>query len=230
MKKTTFWLFLIFVFSSAIQAEDLAFVQFIKGKVIAIKDGNKRKLKKNDIITEGETIKTNDESHLVIFFKGSEIHVMPESSLVLKSLPEKNKKSSMELLKGFSWFKLVNLGKGSFDVATPVSIAGVRGTSFSVIYEEDEKRAMNCICHGSVKVSPANGKAELIKAGNGSVISEDLKLHKINYKGLILKKESLPAFAKELEAAPILKNCLSCHIPKGWTPKKEEQPSFDYPM
>ena len=38
-----------------------------------------------------------------------------------------------------------------------------------------------------------------------------------SYKNLIVKKESMPEFEAKVKENPMLKTCLSCHTPKGWT-------------
>lgn len=232
--KIFFFIVGVLFFVNGLLAEDKAIVAFVNGKVYAEKEGSKRRLKKDDLIVAGETIRTKEDSRATIIYEGNEIKLMAESKLLIKSLPAKDKNATIELINGFSWYKLVNLGKGSFQVITPVSVAGVRGTEFAVMYEKDKKTAMNCVCHGKVNVTPNQGTNNIVNAGTGSVISpmsknsKEMSFKKTIYKDMILKLESLPAFAKDIEASPILKNCLSCHIPKGWKPKEDVQPSLDY--
>ena len=78
---------------------------------------------------------------------------------------------------------------------------------------------MHCVCEGKVEVASneTGAKSKLVEKGNGSSLkkgSGDIDMS--SYKNLIVKKEAMPEFETKIKEAPILKNCLSCHTPKGW--------------
>ena len=54
--------------------------------------------------------------------------------------------------------------------------------------------------------------------GNGSSFKEgSADIAMSSYKNLIVKKDAMPEFESKVKESPMLKNCLSCHVPKGWT-------------
>jgi hypothetical protein len=61
---------------------------------------------------------------------------------------------------------------GGFKVATPVAVAGLRGTSFRLTVDEDKKVLTSEVLEGAVAVD-SKGKEVLVKAGTGNVTNAD---------------------------------------------------------
>lgn len=209
------------VFSVYGQTSDKAVAGFVAGKVsikTASGDGKWKQLKKDDSVSEGDTIMTGNASKTTITYNGSEFRINPNTTFVMSSFPGKEN-GKVEVKSGFAWLKLVNLSGKPFIADTPISTAGVRGTAFAVMYEKKDRMAMNCICEGKVEVTNTGeeGKSKTIEKGTGSAITEGKPdVDTTSYKGEIEKKEALPAFEAKVKKFPILANCLSCHEPKGW--------------
>ena len=199
-----------------------ASVNFLIGKVsYKTNDSNAtwKPLKKGDKIGEGDTISTGNGSTATINYKNSEIKISPNTTIQVKSLYAKGKDGSVEVKNGMAWFKLEKLEGQKFQTVTPTATAGVRGTAFATLYDEKTKSSMNCICDGKVEVASTEkgAKSKIIEKGSGSSFqSGDTKIDLTSYKNDIVKKESNPSFQKKIDDSPLLKNCLSCHTPKGW--------------
>ncbi|MDX1957968.1 MAG: FecR family protein [Leptospiraceae bacterium] len=224
--KNSFQKFIItfaFLTISSIFSDDAAKVSFVVGKVSARSTSDSKaawkQLKKDDLVNSGETIMTGNGSQVTLLYNGSEFKVAPNSTLVVKSLHNKDKDGEVEVSSGFAWFKLEKLGKKTFKATTPATTAGVRGTAFAALYDEKTKTAMNCICDGKVEVA-GSAKSTMVSRGSGSVVKAgEEKVDIVSYKGMFEKKTgaALPTFEKKVQESPAMANCLSCHTPKGWT-------------
>lgn len=223
--------FLLFSFSVFAEANDAAYINFLAGKasVKSTTDSKDlwRALKVNDKINPGDSVKTGSGSKATILYKGSEFRLSPNATVTIKSLHSKDSDGRVEVSSGLAWFKIVNLGGKKFEASTPISVAGVRGTQFATLYDEATKNAMNCICEGKVEVkSGEKSKPEILSQGTGGWTRPGMdELTKISYKGEIEKDPAnpsavpvaLPTFEPKIKKFPILKNCLACHSPKGWS-------------
>ncbi len=218
-------IFSAIVFSAfSLSAEEAATVSFSVGKVSyrSAKDPKAawKPLKKNDKVEGGTSIQTGNGSSVTFVFAGSEFKIYPNTTVVLNALPSKNQEGHIEVPSGFAWFKLKDVEKSGFKATTPASTAGVRGTAFASLYDPKLETAMNCTCHGKVEVKGASDeKGAMVEKGNGSSVSKNGKVSTGSYAGLIEKTDALPGFEKKIQEAPLLKNCLSCHTPKGWQMK-----------
>lgn len=214
---------LLFSFSIYSQASEKAKISFLIGKV-SVKttetNSNWKLVKVGDILSEGDTIMTGNGSLTNISYKGSDFKLQPNTTLVLKSLFSKDKEGTLEVKNGMAWFKLVDLKGQKVNAVTPTSVAGVRGTAFATSYEEKTKTAMNCICEGKVEIgsTEAGSKPKLVEKGNGGAVKEGSKdVIMSDYKKDMVKLTSKPSFEQKVKDSPMLKNCLTCHKPTGWT-------------
>ncbi|EQA73136.1 FecR family protein [Leptospira noguchii] len=212
----------IVLLSQELKTEN-AKVSFLLGKSYVQKPDQSswEPLKPNDFLEEGDLISTGNGSRITIHYKDSEFKIQQNSKVKLSNLPGKSK--LLEVNQGFAWFKIVNLKGKKFEVTTPNSTAGVRGTSFSVFYDPKTRESSFCTCEGKVSISGSAGKEILVQEkGKGTIISsENQEIKKFEYEGIIKKLKTLSGFEERLKKNPFLKNCLSCHTPEGWTPKEE---------
>ncbi|EMJ93854.1 FecR family protein [Leptospira alstonii] len=206
-------------------------VSFLLGKAHVQKSGKTSwaPLKSNDFVDEGDLISTGNGSRITLLYKGSEFKIQQNTKLRLASFYGESKNGRLEVDQGFVWLKIVNLKGKKFDVATPNSTAGVRGTSFSVLYDLQTRDSSFCTCEGKVTVSGFEGKEILQEKGKGTIVSSDNPdMKKVEYEGIIKKLKTLPGFEARLKKNPSLKNCLSCHTPEGWTPSEDVQKDETY--
>lgn len=129
----------------------------VTGQVIATKDGNTITLQVGSEISQGYVVNTGNESSVVLAFSnGATINLAQDSSLSIDEFlqdpfADEVSLSSMTSEPSVSTTKL-NLSRGelvgnvkklnadagsSFSVQTPVGAAGIRGTTFRIIFRPD---------------------------------------------------------------------------------------------
>ncbi len=216
--------FTALAFSSSIFANDFAVAGFIKGKVSVLnaEDTSKlwKALKINDVLKPGDTLKTGNGSKVDLLFNETELRIQPNTTFTLNEWDAKKQISKSYLESGAAWFKVKNFKKGSFEVITPASTAGVRGTAFGVYFTPKEKKAFTCVCEGKVDV---NGTIFNQGTGAGVTLGSG-EMEKNEYKELFKRVGTeIPGATlevqKKLKDNPMLGNCLSCHKPVGWEAK-----------
>ena len=210
------------VISLSAQESETAVISLLVGKVnIKTQADNKWKpLKKEDKVSSGDSIMTGNGSIATLTYKGSEFKIAANSSIVVNSLYTKENDGSIAVQNGSAWFKVKDLGGKKFIATTPTSTAGVRGTAFGAIYDAKTNSSMHCVCEGKIEVTTATtgAKPKLVEKGNGSSFQKDnADIAMSSYKNLIVKNEAMPEFESKVKESPMLKTCLSCHTPKGWT-------------
>jgi len=115
----------------------------VKGDVIVKKSGQESWIpaKIDMIMTQGDVIKTGNESNALLDLGGSgTAEINPNSQLSLAQIAQDttgNKKTLLDLAVGEVFIKAEKLRttEEKFEVKTPTSIVGVRGTKFSVKVE-----------------------------------------------------------------------------------------------
>ncbi|GBF38240.1 FecR family protein [Leptospira johnsonii] len=199
-------------------------VSFLIGKVQLQKGGKGswNILKLGDLVSEGDIVSTGNASKTTLLYKGSEFKVLPNTKLKISSLYNESKDGKLEVQSGFAWFQLVNLKGKKFEVTTPTTTAGVRGTAFSAFHDHKTKDSSFCTCEGKVLMNgtgdPKDGTMQ--EKGNGGYYPGDgAEPKRSSYEGIIVKFKSLPPFKDLMKKNISLKNCLSCHTPQGWTPE-----------
>ncbi len=191
------------------QETENAKVSFLLGKSYVQKSGKSswEPLKPNDFLEEGDLISTGNGSRITVHYKGSEFKIQQNSKVKLSNLPEKSKRGVLEVNQGFAWFKIVNLKGKKFEVTTPNSTAGVRGTSFSAFYDPKTRESSFCTCEGKVSISDPTGKEILFQEkGEGTIVSsKDIEIKKFEYKGIIKKLNTLSGFEERLKKKSFFK-------------------------
>lgn len=198
-------------------ANEYAVASFVKGKVNILSSSDSQKLWKalkiNDPIRPGDRIKTGNGSKVDFTFQESEFRLQPNTDFTLKEWDAKKKTSSIHVETGASWFRVKGFQSGNFQVSTPTTTAGVRGTAFGVFYEEKEKKGYTCVCEGKVNI---NG-TDFTKGTGGALAKGATDLEKNEYKDLITKEGSTILMKERMKSMPMLSRCLPCHKPIGWT-------------
>ncbi|WP_210410016.1 FecR family protein [Leptospira langatensis] len=229
--KLRIWMILTLVLSlgslvliSQESSEKDARVSFLTGKVQIQKAGKGpwTTLQKGDTASAGDLISTGNASKTTLLYRGSEFKVLPNTKLRISSLYNENQNGKLEVLSGFAWFQLVNLKGKKFEVSTPTTTAGVRGTAFSAFHDTKSKDSSFCTCEGKVLMTGSGDPKEgtLQEKGNGGYYpGEGGEPKRSTYEGIIVKFKSLPPFKDLMKKNISLKNCLSCHTPQGWTPE-----------
>ncbi|MGE8721065.1 FecR family protein [Leptospira terpstrae] len=209
-------LFSLIMISVSLSADEFAVATFTRGKVsfLSSTDSSKlwKTLKVNDILKPGDRIKTGNGSKVDFLYQETEIRIQPNTDFTLKEWNTENKVAKAYVEKGAAWFRVNNFKKGSFEVSTPTTTAGVRGTAFGVFYEEKEKKGYTCVCEGKVNI---NG-SDFSKGSGGALKMGATDLEKNDYKDLITKEGATIQFREKRKEISMLSRCLPCHKPVGW--------------
>lgn len=209
-------LFSLILVSVSLSAEEFAVATFTRGKVSFLSSSDSSKLwktlKVNDVLKPGDRIKTGNGSKVDFLYKETEIRIQPNTDFTLKEWNSDKKVANAYVEKGAAWFRVSNFKKGSFEVSTPTTTAGVRGTAFGVFYEEKEKKGYTCVCKGLVNI---NG-SDFAKGSGGALKMGATDLEKNDYKDIITKEGATIKFREKRKEMPMLSRCLPCHKPVGW--------------
>lgn len=169
-----------------------AVVVFAKGNVTK---NNGIKLFQGDVVLENDTIITGDKSAVDIGLSDSSvIRLLENTNITLEKLSEQNSDPNVKLKLNIG--KVFNVApklgkKGQFEVTTPASVAGVRGTSFFVSYDDKQNYIIE-VAEGAVQVnSLLKDKKEFVVNKNDRVI--------INSKEESIQK-NVPEISKNQEA------------------------------
>ena len=191
---------------------------FVKGDVTAAgAAGAFAKVKRNQVLEAGGTLKTGADSRAELTFPdGSVVRIGPGSELkiggdVAFDGKTKQVKVEAELVGGEAWAKVATLvGKDAqFKVKTQNAVAGVRGTVFRVNVDKDEATVVK-VYNGSVAV----GAAVVLSPEDDKACKENpIKCN---------RKEIAAPFAEVKSAAAfeqLLGEMMQVRIGKGQTPK-----------
>ncbi len=174
-----------------------------------LRDGAWKDAPKGAKVSPGERLKTGESTLAVIEMDGIGRFVIgPGSEIELGRDPGDFKST---IASGAVWLQS-NLTKGAHtDIITPLVVAGVRGTKFSVFNGRGTKDVCVCTCIGEVEATLADGKK--YKVGKGMILA-------------ILGDAAAPDKAES--ALPILEKkpagfdfCFTCHTPGGKSMLKE---------
>lgn len=153
-------------------------VNFITGTVSIIDGGNKAPAKVGDTVKKGMKIETGDKSSIDIYFDENAIKIMENSLVEITDLvidtQDESEKTRVRITNGKVFSKVAKkLAKNDqFEISTPTTTAGVRGTEFLVA--EDKGKGLVACLNGTVVVkneaSPEKGTVDV--TDNKEVIVE----------------------------------------------------------
>ncbi|KKL81042.1 hypothetical protein LCGC14_1998730 [marine sediment metagenome] len=133
-------------------------VTFSSGYVSIQRGGQWGELDVEDLVEEGDLIKTESDSFTEIQFADfGIIRIQENTELIVRNLhlQDEQSKVSMKLKKGKMLAKVSKLSKGEeFEVRTSTALAGVRGTEFMVKQDEGSDTASFAVKEGTVSVIP----------------------------------------------------------------------------
>ncbi len=135
-----------------------AYVTFLMGNAeMETQQGNIIKLKVGNEVTGARVLRTRDKSRIDIKLTSGSVFTISENSemklMAYLSSKSNQEKTNIDLFRG----KLVVepnkvQDDGNFDVNTPTAVAGVRGTRFSVAYNQEAESTRIAVEHGKVEV------------------------------------------------------------------------------
>ncbi|OQY65424.1 MAG: hypothetical protein B6D47_12365 [Rhodocyclaceae bacterium UTPRO2] len=166
------------------------------GTVVSLRGGTLERLEKNDWreigqgqqVGLGERLRTGKSAVAVIEFASVGRFVMgPASEIEMGREP---RDFTARMNRGALWLQ-TDLPKGSrAAISTPIAIAGVRGTAFSMVFGEGEQAVCACTCSGHIvaidagRPVPARAQASApVLAQSGTVFDFCQTCHVLGGKG-----------------------------------------------
>ncbi len=152
----------------------LGTVKYKKEKDMEWKDGSRGQLLESD-----QVIRTLEKSNAEVeFFDDPEVVIQVRENSIMKIKMDKVR--GVELSEGETSIKFLNHNKDNkdikFQVTTPTSVAGVRGTEFNVSTDSDGLDKYAC-SQGLIQVS-AGGETVEVPAGFGTTVKKGEKPQK----------------------------------------------------
>lgn len=150
-----------------------------KGLVVSIRDGRLERLENSawrqmvsqQEVSDGERLRTDKTAVAVIEFAGVGKFVIGPSSDLELGKDSRDFKTRID--RGAIWLKS-NLPKGGrTSITTSLATAGIRGTSFSVVFGEGEKVVCVCTCSGSVETTTRDGSRIMVPRGKYIPVPSD---------------------------------------------------------
>lgn len=144
-------------------AKAIAIALKVTGKVELIRDGKKSKLKFGTPLNHGDAVQTGKEGFVSVMFTDdkSMIKLTEFTEVIIQGNRNVDgtvaKRISMEI---GELFAKVEKQKGTLEVATPTSVASVKGTQFWIIVLED----------GTTQALTIEGVIELMNRMNGQIV------------------------------------------------------------
>ncbi|MBI5639976.1 MAG: FecR domain-containing protein [Nitrospirae bacterium] len=182
-----------------------------KGVVSSIRDGRLERLVNSDWrqmaaaqeVSLGDRLRTDRTAVAVIEFPDvGKFVIGPSSDL---ELGKDTKDFRTRIARGAVWLK-AGLARGSkASITTSIATAGIRGTSFSMVFGEGEKVICVCTCAGEVEALTKTGQKIKVPRGQYLPLASD---------GPIPAKSetSLPLLEKK---GSVFDFCFNCHIVGG---------------
>lgn len=135
--------------------EKVAAIFKVKGNVKVKQSGSKSYSSAyiGQMLMSGDWMKTEDGGFAaIIFLDGSQLKIRENSELELKSQRFSSTEQStfLYLVKGDMWTR-VKKRKGEFEIATPVSVASVKGTEFNLSFDDVDKITELFVIEGIVE-------------------------------------------------------------------------------
>ena len=181
------------------------------GTVISLRGGTLERLDKNawreiaqgQKVGIGERLRTGKAAVAVIEMPDVGRFVMgPGSEIELGREP---KDFTTKMNRGALWMQTALPADSRAAISTPIAIAGVRGTAFSMVFGEGEKAVCACTCSGNIEVTSPDGRKVGVPKGEYVAIDAG---------------QSVPAKAQA--SAPVLEKsgtvfdfCQACHVVGG---------------
>ncbi|MGV7222074.1 MAG: FecR domain-containing protein [Nitrospinales bacterium] len=161
----------LFISVQSVHAQKVATLEGVKGDVRVVLPGKSRALKgRNGMALYGKTVIKTPTKHsyaIVVYNKGTKIRIMPLSELVLASSEPSDKgfiRIKIDLIVGKIFCLVDKLTEDDyFEVKTPTSTSGIKGTFFSV--QTTDKISKWVVKEGNVDITNRGCVEKTVKVG-----------------------------------------------------------------
>jgi hypothetical protein len=184
-------------------AESGTVVSLRGGTLERLHNGAWKPLATGQKVATGERLRTGRAAVAVIEFPAVGRFVMgPASEIEMGREP---KDFTTKMNRGALWMQTALPAGGRAAISTPIAIAGVRGTAFSMVFGEGEQAVCACTCTGNIEVTSPDGRKLAVPKGDYVAVDA-----------------GKPVPAKAQPAAPVLDQsgtvfdfCQACHVVGG---------------
>ncbi len=195
---------LALVCGGTLAARDVGSVTSLRGGTLERQEnGAWKALAAGQKVATGERLRTGKEAVAVIEFPGIGRYVMgPASEIEMGREP---KDFTTKMNRGALWLQTALPSGSRTAISTPIAIAGVRGTAFSMVFGEGEKAVCACTCAGNIEVTSPDGKQIAVPKGEYVAVEAG--------KSVPVKTQALAPVLEQ--TGTVFDFCLSCHVVAG---------------
>lgn len=177
------------------------------GKVVSLRGGGLERQAAGawEAVTEGqevalgERLRTGPGAVAVLEYPGIGRFVMGPASEIEMGREARHFDTTMN--RGALWMQAAPPAGGAASISTPIAIAGVRGTAFSMVFGEDGKAVCACTCEGQVEVRSPDGSLLTVPRGRYVAVEE----------GKPVPVSSIPSAPLLAQTGGVFEFCHSCH-------------------
>jgi hypothetical protein len=178
------------------------------GSVVSLRGGTLERLEKKGWkeipqgakLAPGDRLRTGKGAVAVLEYPAVGRFVMGPASEVEMGREPKDFSSKMN--RGALWMQAKLPLGGRAGVTTPIATAGVRGTSFAMVFGEGEKTVCACTCKGDIEVTAQDGTKVMVPKGSYVAVDQGKPAP-------AAAQPSAPALAQQ---GGVFGFCLSCHV------------------
>lgn len=181
------------------------------GTVVSLRGDTLERLKKDawhamvqgDKVSMGERLRTGRTAVAVIEFPGVGRFVMgPGSEIEMGRAP---RDFTTKMNRGALWMQTALPVGNRAAISTPIAIAGVRGTAFSMVFGEGDQAVCACTCTGNIKVTSPDGRK--LTVPKGEYVSIDA--------GKPVPTTAQPSAPVLEQSGTVFDFCQACHVLGG---------------
>lgn len=126
-------------------------------------------LAEGQTVQMGERLRTGASAVAVLEYPGVGRFVMGPASEIEMGRDPRGFDTAMN--RGALWMQAQPATGGHAAISTPIAVAGVRGTAFSMVFGEGEQAVCACTCEGQVEVRATDGS--LLTVPRGQYVAVD---------------------------------------------------------
>ena len=177
------------------------------GKVVSLRGGALERqagaaweaLAEGQAVQMGERLRTGAGAVAVLEYPGVGRFVMGPASEIEMGREPRDFDTAMN--RGALWMQAQPAAGGSAAISTPIAVAGVRGTAFSMVFGEGEQAVCACTCEGQVDVRGVDGS--LLTVPRGQYVAVDA--------GKAVPAATTPSAPLLAQTGGVFEFCHTCH-------------------
>lgn len=199
----TLTLMLACIGASPVSAEDGTVTSLRGGTLERLDNGGWKPIAAGQKVTTGERLRTGTAAVAVIEFPAVGRFVMGPASEIEMGLQPRDFTTKMN--RGALWMQSTLPAGNRAAISTPIAIAGIRGTAFSMVFGEREQAVCACTCTGNVEVTTPDGNR--LDVPKGQYVAIDA--------GQSVPAQAQPSAPVLAQSGTVFDFCQTCHVVGG---------------